>query len=67
MNELDELLEWVGRKAIHEWEIIQGCETELHGDFDVPVREGLICAENRMYAYHRVMKKIRAMQERKGK
>ena len=67
MKELDELIEWVGRKAIHEWEIIQECETEPHGDFDVPVREGLMCAENRMYAYHRVMKKIRAMQERSKK
>ena len=67
MNELDELLEWVGRKAIHEWDIIQECEMEPRGDFDVLVREGLICAENRMYAYHRVMKEIRAMQERSKK
>lgn len=67
MNELDELLEWIWGHVKCELQIIREYEYGPRGEFDLGTSEGLTCAVNRRNAYYRVMKKIRAMQERSKK
>lgn len=63
MKELDELIEWVWEQYLHEAGIIGEC-VDKGITPDSHEEDESDAASNRMEAYDRVMREIRAMQER---